>query len=283
MTPPDDERGYAMVAAVAGIAVFAMMALTLVQSSRSEIVQVNAEVGQAKAAAAADAGVAIALNGLLSKDRANRWSIDGRLRNASFDGALLQIRIEDERGKVPINLLDDELAARLMEAVGLGFGEEANIAAASLVDWVDDDEEPRPNGAEAEYYMSKGIRPRNGPFQSVEELAQVRGFDPTKVAFMKPFVTVNFGTGGFDARFAHPRAIGVMLEGGPNSPAAINRQRELDGQRAAIELGDAIDFVGRPLTIAVEAKRPDGARAKRRMIIELTGSDSRPYIVREFE
>jgi len=100
---------------------------------------------------------------------------------------------------------------------------------------------------------------------------------------MKPFVTVNFGTGGFDARFAHPRAIGIMLEGGPNSPAAINRQRELDGQRAAIELGDAIDLVGRPLTIAVEAKRPDGARAKRRMIIELTGSDSRPYIVREFE
>ncbi|MVZ96593.1 hypothetical protein EUU23_02595 [Sphingorhabdus sp. IMCC26285] len=283
MIPPKSEQGYAMVAAVAGIAVFAMMALALVQSSQNEIVQVSAEVGQAKAAAAAEAGMAIALNGLLTKDRANRWSIDGRLRKAGFEDASLQIRIEDERGKVPINLLDDELAARLMEAIGLGFGGNARIAADSLVDWIDDDEEPRPDGAEADYYRPRGIRPRNGPLQSVDELTQIRGFNRKMVEQMKPFVTVNFGSGGFDARYAHPRAIGVMLDGGVDSPAAINRQRELDGQRTAIELGDAIDLVGRPLMISVEAKRPDGTRSKRQMIVELTGSETRPYIIRAFE
>lgn len=283
MTPRDGEQGYAMVAAVAGIAVFAMMALALVQSSQSEIVGVSAEVGQAEAAAAADAGLAIALNGLLAKDRANRWSIDGRQRKSSFDGSTLQIRVEDERGKVPLNLLDDEFAARLMEAIGLGFGSQSKIAADSLIDWIDDDEEPRPDGAEVEYYESRGIRPRNGPLQSIEELAQVRGFDRAMITRMKPFVTVNFGVGSFDARFAHPRAIGVMLEGGADSPAAINRQRELDGQRTAIELGEDIDLVGRPLMISVEATRPDGARAARQMVIELTGSDVRPYVVRAFE
>lgn len=283
MTPRSGEQGYAMVAAVAGIAVFAMMALTLIQSNQSEIVSVSAEVGQAKAAAAADAGLAIALNGLLAKDRANRWSIDGRLRRASFEGANLQIKVEDERGKVPINLLDDEFAARLMEAIGLGFGPRSNIAADSLIDWIDDDEEPRPDGAEFQYYMSQGIRPRNGPLQSIEELAQVRGFDRAMIARLKPFVTVNFGVGSFDARFAHPRAIGVMLEGGADSPAAINRQRELDGQRTAIELGEDIDLIGRPLMISVVATRPDGARSARQMIIELTGSELRPYVVRTFE
>ncbi|MFN0046013.1 MAG: general secretion pathway protein GspK [Sphingorhabdus sp.] len=283
MTPPDSEQGYAMVAAVAGIAVFALMALALVQANQNEIVLVNAEVGQAKAAAAADAGLAIALNGLLVKDRANRWSIDGRTRTANFDGARLQIRIEDERGKVPINLLDDELAARLMEAIGLGYGGSARTAADSLVDWIDDDEEPRPDGAEVEFYQSRGIRPRNGPLQSIDELATIRGFNPEMVKKLKPFVTVNFGTGGFDARYAHPRAIGVMLDGGADSPAAINRQRELDGQRTAIELGDAVDLVGRPLTITTEAVRPDGARSKRQVIVELTGADARPYIIRAFE
>lgn len=272
-----------MVAAVAGIAVFAMMALTLVQSSQSDIIEVSAEVQQAKAAAAADAGLAIALNGLLAKDRATRWSIDGRRRAANFDGAVLQIRVEDERGKVPINLLDDEIAARLMEAIGLGFGSQSKIAADSLMDWIDDDDEPRPDGAEAEYYSSKGIRPRNGPLQSIEELAQLRGFDRGMIARLKPFVTVNFGIGSFNARFAHPRAIGVMSDGGAGSPAAINRQRELDGQRAAIELGEDIELVGRPLMISVEALRPDGARAARQMVIELTGSEVRPYVVRGFE
>lgn len=279
----ESEDGYAMIAAVAGIAVFAMMALTLIEANRSEIVTVSAEVGQAKASAAADAGLAIAVDALLSKDRASRWSIDGRQRSTSFDGATLKIRVEDERGKVPINLLDDELAARLMEATGLGFGAPARIAADSLIDWIDDDDEPRPDGAEVEYYASRGIRPRNGPLQSTEELAQIRGFDSSMIARMKPFVTVHFGTGSFDARFAHPRAISVMLDGGADSPAAINRQRELDGQRTAIEIGDALDLVGRPLMISVEATRPDGARAERQMVIELTGSDERPYIVRAFE
>jgi general secretion pathway protein K len=272
-----------MVAAVAGIAVFAMMALTLVQSSQSDILEVSAEVQQAKASAAADAGLAIALNGLLAKDRSNRWSIDGRRRVESFDGATVQIRVEDERGKVPINLLDDEFAARLMEVIGIGFGSRSKIAADSLSDWTDDDDEPRPDGAEAEYYSARGIRPRNGPLQSIEELAQVRGFDRAMIARLKPFITVNFGVGGFDSRFAHPSAIGVMSEGGVDSPAAINRQRELDGQRTAIELGEDIDLVGRPLMISVEAIRPSGARAVRQMVVELTGSAVRPYVVRAYE
>jgi general secretion pathway protein K len=74
-----------------------------------------------------------------------------------------------------------------------------------------------------------------------------------------------------------------MSEGGVDSPAAINRQRELDGQRTAIELGEDIDLVGRPLMISVEAIRPSGARAVRQMVVELTGSAVRPYVVRAYE
>ena len=74
-----------------------------------------------------------------------------------------------------------------------------------------------------------------------------------------------------------------MLEGGRDSPQAIGRQRELDGQRTAIELGDAVDLSGRPLMIVVDASLPDGARAVRRTTIELTGSPVRPFVVRSFE
>jgi len=282
VNPRRGEQGYAVVAAVAGIAVFAMMAVTLVQSSRTTLTVAAAEVGQAKAAAAADAGCALALDGLLARDRANRWSIDGRVRTVSFDDTLLRIHIEDERGKVPLNLLDEETAERLVESAGLGVGERARIAEESLLDWTDNDEDPRPSGAENDYYRARGIRPPNGPLESVDELSQIRGFDPAVVERIRSFVTVNFGIGGFDARFAQPQAIGVMLGGGRDSPAVIARQRELNGQRVAIELGENIDLTGRPLTIVVEATRIDGARAVRRMVIELTGSDVRPYIVRSF-
>jgi general secretion pathway protein K len=271
-----------MVAAVAGIAVFAMMSLALVQSSEGEIMSVSAEVGQAKAAAAADAGIALALNGLLARDRANRWSIDGRKRRVRFDESQLDIRVEDERGKVPLNLLDEEFATSLVETLGFGIGNAADIARDSLLDWIDEDDEPRPNGAEAQFYRGLRLRPRNGPPQSIDEIAAVRGFTPALVAKMRPFVTVHFGSGSFDARFGQPLAIGIMQGGGIGGPAVINRQRELDGQRPAIELGDDFSLEGRPLMIVVEARRTDGTRAERRMVIELTGSSARPYVVRSY-
>ncbi len=283
MIPRHGERGYASVAAVAAIAVFGMMALTLVQVSQTTIGDAAAEVGQARAAAATDAGLALTLDGLLARDRANRWSIDGRSRQLRFDGAQLVVRIEDERGKVPLNLLDDTTARALIAAAGAGAGEKGRIAAESLLDWIDNDEVPRPSGAENAFYRARGIHPRNGPLQTIDELAQVRGFDAALVNRLRSFVTVDYGSGAFDARYAQPEAIGVMLGGGRDGPQAIARRRELAGQRVAIELGDNLDLAGRPLTVVVEAVRPDGARALRRTIIELTGSPERPYIVRKFD
>ncbi len=277
------ERGYATVAAVAAIAVFAMISLTLVEGNRTLVGDAAAEVGQARTSAAADAGLALALDGLLVRDRAMRWSIDGRIHEATFGGTRIRIRIEDERGKVPLNLLDEDLATALVEAAGL-TGERARNAADSLLDWTDDDDEPRPDGAESLYYNGRGVHPRNGPPQSLEELTVIRGWDQPAIDRIRPFVSAHFGRGGFDARFAQPRAIGVMLGGGEGNPQAIERQREQAGQRTAIELGDnATQLIRRPLTVVVEATDGTGARTVRRTIIELTGNDNQPYVVRAYE
>lgn len=283
MKPRRRERGYASVTAIAAVAVLAMFAVTMIETNRTGIGDLSAEVEQARVSAAADAGLAMALDGLLVKDRGGRWSIDGRTRSAEFAGSRLKIRIEDERGKVPLNLLDDEYAERLVEVAGLANSPRGTIAAQSLVDWLDGDDEPHPEGAESEWYRARGIHPRNAPLQSIDELAQIRGWDRALVEKVRPFVTVNFGAGGFDARYAQPKAIGVMTAGGADSPEAIQRQRELSGQRVAIEIGEAVDLVGRPLSIIVEAQRPSGARVERRSIIELTGSPERPYLVRSYQ
>lgn len=284
MTPvPATERGYASIAAIAAIAVLATLAVSLLEGSESRIGTAIADVESAKASAAADAGLALALDGLLVSDRAGRWSIDGRQRRIDFAGTRLTIAIEDERGKVPLNLLDERTAARLVETAGLGSGDAARIAADLLLDWTDDNEETRSFGAEADFYRARGIRPPNGPLRSIDELARVRGFSPAIIERIRSYVTVNFGAGGFDARFAQPDAIEVMLDGGSDSPEVIQRRRELAGQRVAVEIGDPVDLVGRPLTIAVVAERPSGARTSQRTVIELTGSPRRPYVVRSFD
>lgn len=47
----------------------------------------------------------------------------------------------------------------------------------AILDWVDEDDEPRPYGAERDYYIGQPTpyEPRNGPIDSVEELLLVRG------------------------------------------------------------------------------------------------------------
>ena len=280
--PPERERGYAMVAAVASIGVFAALSLSLLSASKLAVVDVAAEQGAMQAGAAANAGLAMALSGLLSDDVADRWSIDGRDRALRYHDARLTIRIEDERGKVPLNLLDETLATRLLEVAGLS-GDRLEIARDSLLDWIDDDEEARPFGAEEAYYVPRGYYPPNGPLQSLAELGAVRGFDPALIARIAPMATVNFGFASFDPRYAHPRAIDVMSGSGTDGPASIARERELAGQRPAIELADAAEMIARPITIVSLAVLPGGARAERRMVVELTGSKERPYAVRAYE
>ena len=50
----------------------------------------------------------------------------------------------------------------------------------SIIDWIDSDDDPRPNGAESSYYqgLSPPYRAKNGPLESVEELLYVKGVTP---------------------------------------------------------------------------------------------------------
>lgn len=275
------EEGYALVAAVASIAVFAAMALAILTATRAAVVTGVAEVGQARAAAAADAGIALALSGLASGDPRTRWPIDGTPRTLEFAGARLAVRVEDERGKLPLNLMDPEMATRLLRAYGLE-GEALATARDSLLDWLDTDDERRPFGAEEAFYAPLGYRPRNGAMASVGELRRVRGFDAALVRRMLPLLTVNFGRGNFEPSHASPQAIEIMM-GDEGATELIERRRELSGQRVALDLTPSTQLIAHPLMITATATMPDGAQAVRRQVIELTGAPLRPYVVRSYD
>lgn len=280
MTRSDGEDGYALVAAVASIAVFAAMAMTVLSATRIGVVEAGAEQAQLQASAAADAGLAMTLGKLLSRDLIGRWPIDGRERRLRYGDAEIRVRIEDERGKVPIGRLDDALATRLLEEVGLD-GDRLRIARDSLLDWIDDDDMTRPFGAEAPYYRATGIAPANGFLATIEELNDVRGFDAATVERVRTVATTYTAMASFDPRYADPRALAVMQDAGGKggAVAAIERARELSGQQAALSFADAPDLTGRPVTITVTVAFPDSTRATRRTVVQLTGVAASPYVV----
>lgn len=99
------------------------------------------------------------------------WYHGGRT-DMERDGFRISALIEDEGAKLNLNTLDQKDLSLLTSGQS---GTE--ISFDSLLDWRDGDDEPRPSGAELDYYqdLAKGYRTRNGFFSTVEELNQVKG------------------------------------------------------------------------------------------------------------
>jgi type II secretory pathway component PulK len=276
------EEGYALVAAVASIALFASLSLAVMTAAKVQIGDGTAESAAARAAAAADSGVTLALQGLLAREDTDRWSIDGRRYDFALRQAQVSVSIEDERGKVPVALLEEPTATALLEAAGLS-GDRLRIARDSLLDWMDDDDEPRPFGAEADDYAQNDVRPRNGAPQSLEELGLIRGFDAALIERLRRITSIYFNSGSFDVRYAQPEAIRILYGSGEDTPQSIARQRELSGQQTAIAFTTPeSQLIGRPLTIVSVARTDDGGQAVRRAVVQLTGVPIRPYVIRAY-
>ena len=142
-----DEAGYALIAAVVSIILFSLMALAVINTMRGPTLMVSAESERAKLTAAADAGVALAIEGLLIRDPALRWRIDGKNREETLGEIRLDIKVEDERGKIALNLINKQQVERMFSAFGLQ-GIELEEATDGFLDWRDDDFAVRARGAE---------------------------------------------------------------------------------------------------------------------------------------
>jgi general secretion pathway protein K len=274
------DGGYAMIAAIVGIAAFSLIAFEILAANRGAVSSVAAQYENAKLSAAADAGLAQAIHNLDMQDRTQRWPIDGRPTTMRFGDIVLTIIVEDERGKVPLNRLNEDQVRSMFAATGMSGGR-LDTLVDSFEDWQDDDDEMRTNGAEAPYYAPQGIKPRNGDFVTIDELSLIKGMDAALFAKLAPSLTVFFGdNGGFSQSTAQPMALAVMLGTGADTPAVIERERELAGERPAIDIADDINIIGRPLTIRVAARDSMHGYLQRATIVEFTGDKKNPFWIR---
>lgn len=86
-------------------------------------------------------------------------------------------RIQDEDGKIDINSQRRNTLIALLKEAGHPVGQERDILADSILDWIDPDRNHRLNGAEEDYYRSleQPYSCKDGPFDTAEELLLVRG------------------------------------------------------------------------------------------------------------
>lgn len=270
------DGGYAMIAAIVGVAAFGFIAFELIAQNRGVLAEVRGEAEQAKLTAACNAGLYAAIHGLADPDATQRWGIDGRSRAMQFGDVALAITVEDERGKIPLNGIIEEEARELFRMAGAS-GDQLDTLTSSFEDWQDADNTPRPSGTEAAGYAALGYKPRNAGFHTLGELRQVRGMTDDIYARVAPATTIFFGeSGGFSESTSQILALEVLGEEGPNSLAVISRQHQLAGDVPLAQPMFKLSYIARTLTIRVEARK-GGAYMKRSAIMELTGNKDDPY------
>jgi DNA uptake protein ComE-like DNA-binding protein len=88
--------------------------------------------------------------------------------------------------------------------------------AEAILDWIDSDDQPRPLGAEREYYstLNPPYAPRNGPLGSIEELLLVR--DVTPALLFGPDLNRNAHIDGVEEPL-------VVIDNADNSMGLLNR------------------------------------------------------------
>tara|TARA_R110002096_G_scaffold54517_13_gene140601 strand:- start:8122 stop:9057 length:936 start_codon:yes stop_codon:yes gene_type:complete len=124
-----------------------------------------------------------------------------------FESLEVSLRSEAARFNLNTLLLNEE--RELLESIfgfwGLGMGETADLID-RLMDWVDGDDLVRASGAERDAYEEAGLigLPFNRPFQTLDEVSQVRGMDAVSAQFpeWRDWFTLWSSTGQLDLNAA---------------------------------------------------------------------------------
>jgi general secretion pathway protein K len=216
-----------------------------------------------------------AVLGLLEARPDRRWRTDGIAQSFDFAGAHARISIQDELGRIDINHAEDALLVSLFRSVGLD-----EHAAGSLVDkvldWRDSSALKRINGAKAEDYRLAGYnyRPRNGPFQSLDELKLIIGMTPQIFRRVEPAITVYSGHPFIDPNVAPREALLALTNMDAGKVASIIAARDQQGAPAAA----SAMLIGRAFSIRAEIERSTHVTAHE-AVIRLTGAPTQPYLL----
>jgi general secretion pathway protein K len=281
------QRGIALV-----LVLWVLLLLTIITGSfalmaRMDRLEAHSLLSGTQARLSAEAAINLAVLALRDPNDETRMRADGRTYEQYLDGVLIEVSAIDERGKVDINATDELTLANMFTGQGMDPGE-AELLAAAVMDWRDEDELERVNGAEDDAYMAAGLEvgPANRPFMMTEELLQVIGMQYELYRKMEPGITVFSRAGQPDPAFAPVEALMAMpditYEEAVNFVQERNSQQPGDTLGTALPNGTVVMEQGRGVTYSIKARAtmPNGVWEQLQATIRLGGNRSgSPYRV----
>lgn len=133
------------------------------------------------------------------------------VQEAEADAFTLRISAASLESRLNIQRLDDLIIGESLQKLFQDLVKKERLesrAFPAAMDWIDADDEVRQGGAERLDYLGEDVSPRNAPFETVDELAFVRGFrDPSAFERIATLITVH-GSG----KIYVPAASDQMME-----------------------------------------------------------------------
>lgn len=241
----------------------------------------------ARARALADAGIHRGIAALFMTDPEIAWQLDGAPYPVELAGGVVTISIWPDTGLIDINSAPDELIRSLIASTGIE-NDRIDPITDAILDWRDEDDLVHLNGAEADDYEAAGLPygPRNGYFETVDELAQVLGMDRALYAALEPAITVYSGHTGINAAVAPRPALlavpGVMV-GEVDALLEVRKANQFAETPVPLPplngVSDwLVDDEGPVFRIRASARTGSGARFAREAAVWIPeAGDARPY------
>lgn len=249
--------------------------------ARMDQLEANALLSGTRARLAAEAGIHLTAVMLRNQDEMTRMVADGRSYQQNLDGIQLEIKVTDERGKLDINAADELTFYTLFTNSGYD-PDLSELLAAAIMDWRDNDEVERVNGAEIDTYFSAGLEigPANRNFMMVDELLQVLGMPYDLFRKIEPGITVFSRAAMPDIAFAPVEALLAMPELTLDDATLFVQERNGmepgDTHAVALPDGQVVVAQGRGLTYSIQAKAtmPNGVWEQLEATIRLGGNSN---------
>ncbi|WP_374604264.1 general secretion pathway protein GspK [Arenimonas sp.] len=265
------QRGAALLLVIWWLLLLTGLVAAFAFTARIEALQDSALRHRVGGQLAAEAGIEVAALKLGNADPNQRWLPDGRPYAFAYGGYEIQVRVQDESGKLDLNAADAGLLANFLVALGVA-PDRAQALGGAIQDWRDPDSLLAVGGgAEDRDYAAAGLPygAKDQVFNTVSELRQVLGMDDATFRAMEPHVTVFTATPRPQAGFAQVPVL-VALGLTPEEAAAWVAQREAWQPGLPIPVGPR----GTTLAVAGSGTYSVASRAVRTdgLAVEVTGT-----------
>ena len=286
----DDERGSALLIVLWLLVLVSAIAVSMSGSTRVESRLAFNLVEEARARYLAQAGVNHAILTLLDPRALRQRVMDGSTaRLLDMFGATVRLRVRDECGKVDLNTAWGGLVEGLLRGQG---DDRALDQAQAILDWRDPDKVRRPRGAEDKDYAKDGLPygARDGLFETIEELQQVRGISQGLYQRLAPDITVDCLAAGIDPLAASPAVLAAIPGVDRGSLEVFLRARQeaviRNDEGAVPTVPGGGKFVetslGDVLSIESTVELPSGTRVAWQAVVWRTGDQARSFVVRSW-